>query len=69
MTDNDPTLCKNLHLISIDSKGCTVFASNKTIALVGVEDLAVIVTDDTIFISKIPPKSGEKEESKCQNQT
>ena len=36
--------------ISVDSSGCVVFAPNKTVALLGVQNLVVVDTEDAILI-------------------
>jgi mannose-1-phosphate guanylyltransferase len=38
--------------VSIDSSGCLVFGSDKLIALVGVEDLVVVESEDSILVLK-----------------
>ena len=37
-------------VISIDSTGCMVYNGDKTVALVGVEDLVVVESEDSILI-------------------
>jgi hypothetical protein len=40
-------------LISVNSKGCTVYADGKVAALVGVEDLVVVSTPDAILVASV----------------
>lgn len=43
---------KNPHLYTVDAKNNYVHANNKAIALIDVEDLVVVETDDALLISK-----------------
>jgi len=40
------------HVISIDSEGCTIHAQGQVVALLGVEDLVIVRTDDAILVAK-----------------
>ena len=48
-TDNHGNLFDN-HVISVDTKNCTVCADGKTIALLGVHDLVIVDTPDALLI-------------------
>lgn len=50
--DNDNNISIAKDFVSIDSKGCIVKSEDKLVALVGVEDLIVVDTDDTILVCK-----------------
>lgn len=39
------------HLVEINSEGCYVYAPGKAVALVGVNDIVVVVTDDALLIT------------------
>lgn len=39
------------HSIAIESKGTYVYAPGRTVALLGVEDLVVVVTDDAVLVT------------------
>ncbi len=46
---------KNIYIgdhIAVDSTGCVVFSPNKTVALVGVEDIVVVETDDALLVCR-----------------
>lgn len=50
-SDAEPNLTKG-DVITLDSKGCGIMAKDRLIAVIGVEDLVIVDTDDAILVCK-----------------
>lgn len=40
------------NVVSVDSKGCLVFAEKRLVSTIGLEDVVVVDTEDAVFVSK-----------------
>ena len=50
-TEDNVTIGKNVEHISFDSKGCLIYGEEGVVATIGLDDMIVIKTDDTILIT------------------
>ncbi|MEN6348366.1 MAG: sugar phosphate nucleotidyltransferase, partial [Syntrophomonas sp.] len=49
--DQDMNICNGPDIVAVDSKGCIVQQSEKSVVLFGVENLLLVETEDIIFVS------------------
>jgi len=50
-TEDNVTIGKNVEHISFDSRGCLIYGEEGVVATIGLDDMIVIKTDDTILIT------------------
>ena len=50
-TEDNVTIGKNVEHISFDSRGCLIYGEEGVVATIGLDDMIVIKTDDTVLVT------------------